>query len=109
MSIAHFSTQPCPDCKKDTMHYRMKCSVCGHINLTPTEHRMLGQSRLATRRLFARKKYGNYYMNRLGYQEERDRKAMQRETLLARTEEMLTIAQRKNGGLFGAGRGKPKT
>jgi hypothetical protein len=32
--------QPCPDCKEETLHGAMKCTVCGHINLTPCQQRM---------------------------------------------------------------------
>ena len=31
--------QPCPDCKEDTLHTNMQCRQCGHINLTPAQHR----------------------------------------------------------------------
>lgn len=32
MSIKNFNTQPCPDCKRDTTHFMMRCRDCGHIN-----------------------------------------------------------------------------
>ena len=32
--------QLCPDCKEETLHNSMACSICGHINLTPSQQRI---------------------------------------------------------------------
>lgn len=30
MSVSDFGNHPCPVCKSDTLHYQLKCSICGH-------------------------------------------------------------------------------
>lgn len=37
MTIHQFSTQPCPDCKRDTTHHQMACRECGHRNVSNAE------------------------------------------------------------------------
>lgn len=32
--------QLCPDCNEETLHNSMACSICGHINLTPSQQRV---------------------------------------------------------------------
>ena len=32
--------QLCPDCNEETLHNSMKCSICGHINFTPSQQRV---------------------------------------------------------------------
>lgn len=51
MSIKSFSNQYCPDCKSETLHHAMKCHYCGHINMTPSEHRAKCHSRRLTVRV----------------------------------------------------------
>ncbi len=51
MSIKSFSNQFCPACKADTLHYAMKCRQCGHVNLTPSEHRKKCHARRLTQRV----------------------------------------------------------
>jgi hypothetical protein len=43
------SRQPCPDCNDETLHNKMKCTVCGHINLTPSQQRSLAFRRHGVR------------------------------------------------------------
>ena len=51
MSIRAFSNQFCPDCKKDTLHYAMRCRDCGHVNMTPTQQALKLHSRRLTNRV----------------------------------------------------------
>jgi ribosomal protein L44E len=50
MSVRHFTTQFCPDCQKDTMHFVSKCRECGHVNSTPFEMRKNARMKSAMRR-----------------------------------------------------------
>jgi len=50
MSVRHFTTQFCPDCQKDTMHFVSKCRECGHVNSTPFEMRKNARIKSAMRR-----------------------------------------------------------
>jgi hypothetical protein len=43
------SRQDCPDCKVETMHVKMQCSKCGHLNKSPTEMRYTSMRRHITR------------------------------------------------------------
>lgn len=61
MSIKHFSNRPCPECKKDTMHFVAKCTECGVAQ--PDQYELRGKS---IRRHFARLntefRYRNAYL-----------------------------------------------
>jgi hypothetical protein len=63
MSIRDFTRQPCPDCRCDTVHIAMKCRECGHINLTPTQQRVLAVRKM---RLEYMEKYGSNWQEVMG-------------------------------------------
>ncbi len=69
MSIKSFSTQPCPTCGTDTMHYKMMCRECGHVNQTNYE----AQVKLHRSRMLGRKSRGMTTLSALADMHKHDR------------------------------------
>lgn len=61
MSVRHLSNIPCKTCQSDTLHFALKCKICGTIYIAPSELR-LQRSRL----MYASLGYDNKKLGRTG-------------------------------------------
>lgn len=98
MSIKHFSNRPCPECKKDTMHFIAKCTECGVAQ--PDAYEARGKS---IRRHFAMMKSGRGadYIAR----KKLDQEIQKRENSAI---PMLATASQTTEATFGTGRTRTK-
>jgi len=97
--MPRLSNQPCPDCGADTLHRAMTCTKCGHINLTPTQHRQRGFQKV----VYGRKRRHWNGDDKTTHEQHRTIREAQQQAAVA-----VSSAPVGTGGLFGKGRGIPR-
>lgn len=100
MSIKHFSNRPCPECKKDTMHFIAKCTECGVAQPDPHEARSK-----SVRRHFAMMRSGRTHGADYLARKKMAQEIQKRENSAI---PMLAPASQTTEATFGAGRTRTK-